>query len=319
MTIFAKELVSIKRLGKQEEIYIASINENDTIVYAKKAILEEKIACAVEKASKYTSASKAEIVLAAQNLQDDLLQDWNGVEKAIEKFNSSILNKTIQAWEPKNRIGRGEAQFQLLYKTVEKIQEPDFVPAKGEGYSIKYFGEKGDETALSAEFTDKDASTKIGELIDKFRTVLNIPNILQNYNDLPTKSDDFFQIKGISPLCWKNLTSKTVLSEKDVNKFKKDFVDGMKKNFGESVNVELLLNELLRLLRNILQDIKICLLSEHEGQVGIIGISGNSAQLISSYEQISIVYFGTNGRIHFAPSTRDKTSLDRALMQQANI
>jgi hypothetical protein len=314
MAFFDDELISIKRRGRQEEIYVASINENDAIVYAKKVLPEEKISCVIDKISKYTSASKVEVVLTAQDLKENLLQDWNGIEKAIECFNSiEFLNKTIQVWEPKNRIGRGEAQFQLLYKTVEKIQEPDFVPVAGEGYSIKYFGEKGDEPALSAEFTDKESSTKIGELIDEFRTILNIPNILENSDSLPKSVNDLFKINGASPLCWKNLVSKTVLSEKDVKKFKKCFTENMVENFGEAVDSKKLLEDLCSRMKNILHEVKEYLLSEHAGQVGIIGIQGNSAQYISSPEQISIVYFGTNGRIHFALSSRDRTSLDRSL------
>lgn len=87
------------------------------------------------------------------------------------KLDSDLL-QTLHVWEPKNRIGRGEAQLKLQYAFDMNAKEPDFVPyGHKQGYSVKFFGSKGSGTAKN-----KGAGSEL------------VSNFIELYKSLPSLS-----------------------------------------------------------------------------------------------------------------------------------
>lgn len=320
-----EELISFRRDNSaEEEVYSIIFDANDDIVKAvkfKELVGEDFDSSVVNQASlkvfdKYTVATKAQIIVASQKLAEKhkLLQSWRGIEQAISDFNDCPeVNSTLERWAPKNRVGRGEAQFQLLFQTVPEIKEPDFVPVADEGYSIKYFGEKGNKSVLSAEFTDQKRANTLQENINSFRKILNIPNVLKKFSK---KFEEFstseILLFSTVPISWESTHNKTGISEKDVLAFRDSFLKEFEKFFPEK-DGKFFMFELIEEMSKILKSIREHLIREHEGQVGIVALQGNTATLISSDSEIQTQYIVTNQRIMFCLSNRNLTSIERGL------
>ena len=243
--------------------------------------------------------------LAAKNLlsRKKLLQEWSSIDQAIKDFNASPeLCDTLKDWIPSNRIGRGEAQFQMLYKTLGNVDEPDFVPAKDEGYSIKYFGHNGKGTVLSGEFLNKDQAINLDESIRSILRILNIPSrIRKSKLKIVLSGDheaDAEKLERDSKPNWSVIKLTTGISSADVQ----SFIDHLEAAFEKheiSGSFEDLRDVFLKKIRANVNHLKEYLLSEFDIQRGIIGLYGSNAVKIDSISQIKIVYIKTNFRIAF--------------------
>jgi hypothetical protein len=187
------ELVSVKRNNHTEQIYKMLFDDSDRIVSSEKVSeseYPEEMFETLKLMEKFTIAPKSEIFLVIKNLYElnKLRQNWCGIDIAIQDFNNhDFLNSTIDTWVPSNRIGKGEAQFKLLYKTIAGIAEPDFVPQTEESYSIKYFGKNGKSSVLSGEFVDKRQTENLDTPLHNLLKIFNVPKEIMSSPDLLKK------------------------------------------------------------------------------------------------------------------------------------
>jgi len=302
------ELVSIKRKDRSEEIYKILFDKDDKILLSEKIEIEnypDIMKKTLSMMEKFTIAPKSEIFLAIKHLYESnkLQQQWLGIDHAMKDFNDcESLNQTIDVWVPSNRIGKGEAQFKMLFKTVSGIPEPDFVPIEDEGYSIKYFGKNGKSSVLSGEFVNKSQTENLDTPLHNILKILNIPDRLIASPDLLKKNTgnislDCENLKNLSTDNWDVVELSSGISSKDIKNFSEKLKSVLKDEKIE--NSEDYLKEFKKNIKKNIEVIKKHLLYEHKNQKGIIGICGNRAIKIDSIDQISITYIRTNSRIMF--------------------
>lgn len=316
------ELVTVKRKNSSEEIYKILFSKDKKILSSERIDMSEypKIVSDVVKlAEKYTIAPKSEIFFVVSNLyeKNKIQQDWSGIDNAIKEFNShSVLKKTISEWVPQNRIGKGEAQFKILFKTKQGIPEPDFVPEDHEGYSIKFFGKNGKSGVLSGEFIDKFQTENLDTPLHNILKILNVPEELQQSKKITGNvSLDCENLQNNAKCSWEITSLSSGISAKDIKIFSEKLKDVFESNKFD--NFDLYINEFKKNIKKNIDKIKKHLLHEHKDQKGIIGICGDDAIKIDSIDQLSISYIRTNLRIMFCYQENSKnihsTSLESFL------
>lgn len=318
-----KSLISVKRKSDPEEIHEATFDDSGNILSSKKIDIQsypEEIIESLKIAEKYTIAHKSEIFSCILNLREKkiLRSEWPEIDAAIELFNSeSFLNETVPEWKPVNTKGRGEAQFHLLFDTDQTLKEPDICISKEEGYSIKYFGKNGKKSVLSGEFINKDQTSTLEKPIREIMKVLQVPNEIRisdwSPGEISNIQNEYLSdcIKFAPYDDWSKIKLASGISKADVQflieDYKKVCEDLRIMNYEESLHF------LLIHLKKNLEELKSYLLSEHEGQKGIIGIFGNSAHYINDVKKIRVNYIRPTLRVSFSAMIDEKEAPGSAI------
>jgi len=157
--LVSEDIVSIRRDGK-DVLYDIEFDEGDRIVDYDPApqnpealLASESEQQAFEIAKRMTSVPDAQIIKVIQGLsaKDQVRKPWPGIEEGLRLMNASPEALETISWNPRNRKGRGEVVFHLMFDTNPVVPEPDVVMRSGDGYSIKFFGTNSDEDAKAGE------------------------------------------------------------------------------------------------------------------------------------------------------------------------
>lgn len=172
--VLVEDVVTVTR-GKEQSTYDMTFDKDDNIIKSKKIALDpaemevlnsvQKIAAAVPQGEMLKKLR--DLKTAGVRLQAPAKNPQN-VMKTMNKYWADTLD-----WPTVSRIGRGELQLRLAFKTNPDVPEPDFVSADGVSLSVKFLG-NGSQTAKTGE-----ASKDVPGLVAEFGRALGVTKFPQ--------------------------------------------------------------------------------------------------------------------------------------------
>lgn len=172
--VLTEDIVTVSR-GSSSQTYDAVFDKTGNIRSAQKIDLSEQDVELMAVAEKLSHVPQGVVYeklrslrLKKVKLQADAVSPQN-VTNVMNKYWTDTLR-----WPTASRIGRGELQLRLAFKTDPSVSEPDFVSADGVKLSVKYLG-NGSSTAKTGE-----ASTEIPSLTAEFAAALGISKFPQS-------------------------------------------------------------------------------------------------------------------------------------------